>query len=73
MQLKYPAFYEKFRCPCGAPFEPMIVNLSAEIITYNKDLKGRERTGKYRYIAAVVCGGCDTVIGVLPEVPENQG
>lgn len=67
MNLKYPAYFNQFHCPkCGKPFEPVVVNLSAEIVESNKDEKFPQRTNEYRDISIVVCGSCDTVIGVLP-------
>ena len=74
-KLDLPTFINQFKCPnpsCGKAFEPVVTKLLAEIVEYNPDLKGPERTQKYREISVVVCGNCDTVIGVLPELQMSS-
>jgi|GEM_PF-6871425 hypothetical protein len=71
--LKYPAFYDQFSCPkCGEPFEPIIINLSAQVAALNKETRGPMRTDEYRDLSIVTCCKCDTVIGVLPVDQENR-
>jgi len=65
-----PTYMNQFKClnpECEKPFEPLVTTLSAEIVRFDPDLNAPERTREYREITVVICGSCDTVIGVLPD------